>query len=170
MQILIYINPFNWFPLHDSFMLTILKRCTNVTQSMKSHWHGIWSLKQSDIRMAFCGCQNSWHLEVCVRLASHLRASEKGRRKRVSGARGTLPKNDYVRSINRAISCFNKHIYGADFCRSLVNLMPIFKCRKSAGGGGKDMLTPIPGPLRTTRTRSRTRARTCRRQKNVQKN
>ena len=55
-----------------------MKRCTNVMQSMKSHWHGIWLLKQSiiiniwfnymkrlffyysryphDIRMKYCGC------------------------------------------------------------------------------------------------------------------
>ena len=60
-----------------------MKRCTNVMQSMKSHWNGIWLLKQSiiiniyfnyikrllfyylryphDIRMKYCGfgCQDS---------------------------------------------------------------------------------------------------------------
>ena len=41
-----------------------------------------------------------------------LRPKEQGQEKRAPGVRGgTLPKNNYVFSIIRAISCFNKHNY-----------------------------------------------------------
>ena len=69
---------------------------------------------------------------VRVLLAIHLRA---------------LPKNDYVRSINRDISCFSEYIYRMHSCRSLV-VMCLFSSPKVSTGGGRTHGLRVPGPPR----------------------
>ena len=57
----------------------------------------------------------------------HLKMYEsRGPGERVCGERGgTTPQTDSVPSVDRAISCFNKHIYRRHFRQSVVK-MPYF--------------------------------------------
>ena len=51
--------------------------------------------------------------------------------RRVAGARGgALPTNGYVRSANRAISCFNKHIYRVAFSLFVGSLFALVQNAK----------------------------------------
>ena len=77
------------------------------------------------IYSVFCYKQVYKVLEVSR--AAQLKMNEsQGPGERVFGERGgTTPQTDSVPSVDRAISCFNKHIYRRHFRQSVVK-MPYF--------------------------------------------
>ena len=97
------------------------------------------NLKQFTIKVFY----NAWSFLLSCELIEVSASDPRGtwrqeegvREEHVDGARGgTLPKNDYVRSVNRAISCFNKHIYRAALSFFFGNVRCLISvCRRSTG-------------------------------------
>ena len=69
---------------------------------------------------------------MCILRESSVKAPE-----RVAGERGgTLPPSNFVRPVNKAISCFNKHIYGEYLRCSVVSEFAFFQTPKVLKDGG----------------------------------